>query len=415
MPTEVRAKMEASFGADFSAVRIHEGPQAEAIGARAYAQGTDLHFAPGQYDPESAQGQELLGHELAHVVQQGQGRAAATAQGKGLAVNADAGLEHEADVAGARAARGEAAGTSSGAGAMASASASAFGSGEVAQCKLVVDHMFTANTAKLDGQLGSLENLKAVVALIENHPLNQQVAIDVYLEGGKQNPNTKMGSTVMQTVDGKQAGKNFFELVMTESLIRARELQIGVKVNVASDDYDEYEEDADYDDEDSLGEMMATFLHEVHLHVLPKMDQLVLLKNADPGSPQIPLGREVMQGLSPSMAKVMGASDVDDHDTPGSWNELLNSARGLALELMESDDQGKWDLAKSALMSVVNDVMTHTAPNFQELGLPNLTPAMPLQEKQLLFQRADELANSFNGAYEKKFPESESDMDEEPR
>ncbi len=81
-----RAQMEGAFGADFSDVRVHEGAQAESIGARAFAQGSDIHFAPGQYDPQSAEGQELLGHELAHVVQQRAGGGAdadASAGGSG--------------------------------------------------------------------------------------------------------------------------------------------------------------------------------------------------------------------------------------------------------------------------------------------------------------------------------------------
>jgi hypothetical protein len=107
MPEDVQDKMEAAFGADFSPVRIHEGAHAEAIGALAYTQGTDIHFAPGQYQPSSQRGQELIGHELAHVVQQSEGRVAPTVQAKGLAINDDTGLEAEADELGARAARGE--------------------------------------------------------------------------------------------------------------------------------------------------------------------------------------------------------------------------------------------------------------------------------------------------------------------
>lgn len=105
MPEAVQAKMESAFDTDFSAVRVHEGPQATAMGALALTQGTDIHFAPGQYDPQSTSGQELLGHELTHVVQQSQGRV--TPQAKGSPINADAGLEAEADAAGARAAKGE--------------------------------------------------------------------------------------------------------------------------------------------------------------------------------------------------------------------------------------------------------------------------------------------------------------------
>jgi hypothetical protein len=106
MPAAVQAKMEGALGADFSNVRIHQGPEAQSIGALAYAQGTNLHFAPGQYDPGSQRGQELLGHELVHVVQQAQGRVSAP-QGKGAAINHDPALEHEADIRGAAAARGE--------------------------------------------------------------------------------------------------------------------------------------------------------------------------------------------------------------------------------------------------------------------------------------------------------------------
>ncbi|HWO24057.1 MAG TPA: DUF4157 domain-containing protein [Kofleriaceae bacterium] len=107
MPEAVQAKMESAFGADFSSVRVHEGEQAGQLGALAYTQGADIHFAPGQYQPDSHSGQELLGHELAHVVQQSQGRVASGAPlAKGLTVNSDPALEQEADQMGARAAAG---------------------------------------------------------------------------------------------------------------------------------------------------------------------------------------------------------------------------------------------------------------------------------------------------------------------
>ena len=89
-------------------MRVHEDGRATSLGALAYTQGTNIHFAPGQYQPDSRQGQELLGHELTHVVQQAQGRVQATGQAKGVAINSDPALEHEADVMGTRAARGEA-------------------------------------------------------------------------------------------------------------------------------------------------------------------------------------------------------------------------------------------------------------------------------------------------------------------
>jgi hypothetical protein len=107
LPDGVRGSMEHSFGADFSAVRVHESNAASAVGARAFARGDDLCFAPGQFDPASTSGRELIGHELAHVVQQRDGRVSpATAQGD-AGVVADPALEAEADELGARAARGD--------------------------------------------------------------------------------------------------------------------------------------------------------------------------------------------------------------------------------------------------------------------------------------------------------------------
>lgn len=106
MPKAVQSRMEGAFGTDFSAVRIHEGGQAAALGAQAFTKGTDIHFAPGRYDPHGQRGQELLGHELAHVVQQSQGRVSG-GQAKGAEINADPALEQEADDSGRRAARGE--------------------------------------------------------------------------------------------------------------------------------------------------------------------------------------------------------------------------------------------------------------------------------------------------------------------
>lgn len=106
LPGAVQAKMDHSFSTDFSNVRIHTGAAAASIGAMAYTQGNHIHFAPGQYRPQSASGQTLLGHELAHVVQQRAGQVQAL-QGKGITLNVNRTLEADADVMGAQAARGE--------------------------------------------------------------------------------------------------------------------------------------------------------------------------------------------------------------------------------------------------------------------------------------------------------------------
>lgn len=106
LPEPVQAQMESTMGADFSNVNIHkDSEKATGMGALAYAQGSDVHFAPGQFRPESTSGQELIGHELAHVVQQREGRVTPTTQKKGQNVNDNAGLEQEADQMGREAAK----------------------------------------------------------------------------------------------------------------------------------------------------------------------------------------------------------------------------------------------------------------------------------------------------------------------
>jgi hypothetical protein len=96
--------MEAFFGVDFSTVRVHVSPLPERVGALALTAGEDIHFAPGQYDPLSRRGQEMLGHELTHVLQQREG---VTTPGgaRGLTYVVDPALEAEADRLGREAAR----------------------------------------------------------------------------------------------------------------------------------------------------------------------------------------------------------------------------------------------------------------------------------------------------------------------
>lgn len=117
MPIGVREQMERAFGADFGAVRIHAGSaRAAGMGALAFTQGDEIHVAPGRWTPQSKEGQRLLGHELAHVMQQRAGHVAAPSRAMGKAapgraplpamVNAEPELEAEADRMGDDAAEG---------------------------------------------------------------------------------------------------------------------------------------------------------------------------------------------------------------------------------------------------------------------------------------------------------------------
>ncbi|GAB3869986.1 hypothetical protein GCM10028824_17950 [Hymenobacter segetis] len=98
LPDQLKAGVESLSGYSLDEVRVHYNSARPAqLEALAYAQGTDIHVAPG---PE-----QHLPHEAWHVVQQQQGRVRPTAQLAGQRVSDDATLEREADNMGSKAAR----------------------------------------------------------------------------------------------------------------------------------------------------------------------------------------------------------------------------------------------------------------------------------------------------------------------
>ena len=97
LPDGLKAGVESLSGLSMDHVRVHyNSAQPAQLNALAYAQGSDIHLAPGQ--------EQHLPHEAWHVVQQAQGRVQPTLQMKdGVPVNDDVGLEREADVMGSKA------------------------------------------------------------------------------------------------------------------------------------------------------------------------------------------------------------------------------------------------------------------------------------------------------------------------
>jgi hypothetical protein len=97
LPAELKAGVESLSGQSMSDVIVHRNSDKPAqLQAHAYAQGTDIHLAPGQ--------EQHLPHEAWHVAQQKQGRVEPTTQLKAATlINDDQGLEEEADMMGAKA------------------------------------------------------------------------------------------------------------------------------------------------------------------------------------------------------------------------------------------------------------------------------------------------------------------------
>ncbi len=100
LPDALKTGIETLSGMSLDHVRVHRNSAKPAqLNAYAYAQGADIHVAPGR--------EQSLPHEAWHVVQQAQGRVKPTMQMKGdVPVNDDATLEREADIMGARALAG---------------------------------------------------------------------------------------------------------------------------------------------------------------------------------------------------------------------------------------------------------------------------------------------------------------------
>ncbi|WP_168118995.1 DUF4157 domain-containing protein [Paenibacillus sp. HB172176] len=96
LPDKLKSGIEQLSGHSMDDVKVHyQSDKPSMVGAHAYAQGTDIHIAPGQ--------EKHLPHEAWHVVQQAQGRVKPTMQLQAAPINDDVSLEREADVMGAKA------------------------------------------------------------------------------------------------------------------------------------------------------------------------------------------------------------------------------------------------------------------------------------------------------------------------
>ena len=106
LPSDLRADMETRLGHNFSQVRVHaDGPAADSariVNALAYTVGDHIVFGQSGFSPLRPRDRHLLGHELAHVVQQ---RSHGGAEGQVILLDADptGPLEQEANHAAAAA------------------------------------------------------------------------------------------------------------------------------------------------------------------------------------------------------------------------------------------------------------------------------------------------------------------------
>jgi len=99
LPSVTRCYAEAFFNQPFGDIRLHLDRQPAALGAEAFVQGNALHVLPERFAPKTRAGLSLLGHELAHVVQQRRGMAQRRGPDADVRLD-DPVLEREADALG---------------------------------------------------------------------------------------------------------------------------------------------------------------------------------------------------------------------------------------------------------------------------------------------------------------------------
>ncbi|MEP0835810.1 DUF4157 domain-containing protein [Microcoleus sp. AS-A8] len=95
----LQKSMGQAMGADFSQVRVHTDAQSDqlnqSIQAKAFTTGQDVFFRQGAYEPGSRGGQELIAHELTHVVQQSRGTISSEEKGDKKIINRVENIGHE--------------------------------------------------------------------------------------------------------------------------------------------------------------------------------------------------------------------------------------------------------------------------------------------------------------------------------
>lgn len=87
---DMMQKISNQFGVPMTGLKLYENENLNAIGETAFAHGNEIHIAKGKYNPYSEQGQQVLMHEAAHVVQQGMGLVHGGEESPGLEAQAQA-------------------------------------------------------------------------------------------------------------------------------------------------------------------------------------------------------------------------------------------------------------------------------------------------------------------------------------
>jgi hypothetical protein len=343
LPPEVRAKLEPALGANLSAVRIRQGPEAASVGALAFTRGSDIFFAPGRFDPHSEPGLALLGHELAHVVQQRDGRVSGDAGPVG-GLHVDAALEAEADGVGARVSRGEPVGGSHGASPGRAPTTGRAATSVLAQPKLRLTHEFRSTPQNEGAFLVVQKNLSALGEMV----------LGVFNEGNRFNLTFDMRDFDDKDIFARTA-------IRYESVRSSGNVDTGALPNLrdlwecTSFDVTVYVNSSNPRAGDSA-EIMANLVHELTVHVMSQAKMLVLLRscrNFQDFNAQVKEHGLLQKG---------GSDDVDvEHDefSRGENSSYHLLATKIWMYLSTPGPHHHPELAKRFSVAAAADVLSH--------------------------------------------------------
>ncbi len=259
LPDRLKNGIENLSGMDMSDTRVHYNSSKPAqLQAHAYAQGNQIHLAPGQ--------EKHLPHEAWHVVQQKQGRVQPTMQMKGkVKINDNAGLEHEADVMGAKALQS------------ASTFTKTHNNQQSSQAGTVQRKISIKKSLnKVDGVAG-VEAVRDIVALLKNEWPS-------FYNKFKLNKNTLVFSGKADSGYGATSGEVELKNGTMEQLPLTKDEMKQVKPNGKSRIEIVINPNKNKEVFGKKGKLLQTLAHEITLHGLAFADEIDLVQNTSKSS-----------------------------------------------------------------------------------------------------------------------------------
>ena len=101
------SQLEEKFQTDFSDIAIvTDSEEAAELGVKAFTQGNTIYFRSGEYNPGTPEGQEVIAHELTHVIQGQNNKVDHNEDLTEEPISVDPEIENEASAVGRRVANG---------------------------------------------------------------------------------------------------------------------------------------------------------------------------------------------------------------------------------------------------------------------------------------------------------------------